>query len=165
MNFQNRYSVYLVEDDEILAKIVTQELSRSLKCDIKWFGTGEELIANLEETPDIIVLDYFLPGMNGAEVYKKLKAQNIESKVIAVSGQAQYEMVANFFKSGVEDYVEKDTQYISKLTRKIKDQIEDFRSDEELEFVEFDNDIDKKIVTGGVVGLLIILSALVYLLD
>ena len=77
--------VYLVEDDSVLAKIITWNLQEKSFCQVKSFVSGEEMIDQMNhESPDIVLLDYFLPGMNGREVYEVIKSELPETTVIGV---------------------------------------------------------------------------------
>jgi len=52
-------------------------------------GTGQSAIKVFEQNPDkiqLIILDMILPGMDGTQVYKKLKAMHAKSKIILTSG-------------------------------------------------------------------------------
>lgn len=63
-----------VEDDSFLSDIIARKLS-SEKCTLMHAKDGETALSLVEEeTPDIIILDILLPGMNGFEVLEKLKA-------------------------------------------------------------------------------------------
>lgn len=59
--------------------------------------------------PDIILLDMFLPRMNGLELMKKLRADGllVGIKVVAISSMAFKEVVQQAGKLGVEDFLVK----------------------------------------------------------
>lgn len=71
-------SVMLVEDDPDIAELARIGLSDFGGLEFVHFFSGEEALASLNKThPDLIILDYRMPGMNGAEVL--LQIQGIEA--------------------------------------------------------------------------------------
>lgn len=68
-------SILLAEDDPdiaLLAQIALEEIGGFA---FQRFETGEQLLAAaMARPPDLIMLDYRMPGMNGAEVFAKLRA-------------------------------------------------------------------------------------------
>ncbi|MCH5598848.1 response regulator transcription factor [Niabella ginsengisoli] len=65
-------TIFLVEDDESLQDIVRLIFGQS-GFNISIFGSGEDLLTEASR-PDIYLLDKELPGIDGLEVCKKLKA-------------------------------------------------------------------------------------------
>lgn len=153
--------VYLVEDDCVLAKIITWDLQEKLTCVVKTFVTGEEMITQLKyESPNIVLLDYFLPGMNGLEVFEVIKSELPETPVVGVSGQLQLKEVQEFFNTNLYAAIEKDTDFIQQIRKKVETIISETQEEEIV--VEFDDSLDKKIVFSGVLGLMIILAVIYY---
>jgi len=67
---------------------------------------GEEgLRMTLEESPDLIVLDMLLPKMNGLDVLKALKQQDVDIPVIFTTVRESVELVVQAFRLGASDYV------------------------------------------------------------
>ena len=63
-----------VEDDSFLSDIIARKLAAE-KCTLVHAGDAEKALSLVEtETPDIILLDILLPGINGFELLEKLKA-------------------------------------------------------------------------------------------
>lgn len=154
--------VYLVEDDCVLAKIITWDLQEKLPCVVKTFASGEEMVDQLNhESPNIVLLDYFLPGMNGREVFEVVKSELPETAVIGVSGQLQLKEVQEFFKCDLDGAIQKDTDFIQQIRSQVEEIINVSLEEEEM-VVEFDDKLDKKIVFSGVLGLVIILVIMYY---
>jgi PAS domain S-box-containing protein len=67
---------------------------------------GEEgLRLAREENPDLIVLDMQLPKMNGLEVMKALREQNVDIPIIFTTVRESVELVVQAFRLGARDYV------------------------------------------------------------
>ncbi len=65
------------------------------------------------ETPNIILLDYMMPQMNGLEVLAKLRASRVtrDIPVIMVTARAEAEAVVEALDSGADDYVTKPIDF------------------------------------------------------
>lgn len=65
------------------------------------------------ETPDIILLDYMMPQMNGLEVLVKLREsrETRDVPVIMVTARAEAEAVVEALDSGADDYVTKPIEF------------------------------------------------------
>jgi two-component system phosphate regulon response regulator PhoB len=110
-------TIYLVEDDTIYAEFIKKSLSNNADYAIKTFPTAEEGLIALEATlPDILIIDYKLPGISGIELYEKIKSRLTEkNKVVMLSSLDDGNLVLNFIQRGVRDYVIKDENVIESL--------------------------------------------------
>ena len=61
----------------------------------------------LTEIYDLIILDVMLPSMNGFEILKKLREEEIESKVIMLTAKSMLEDKLNGLENGANDYLTK----------------------------------------------------------
>ena|GEM_PF-1684522 len=102
----------------------------SLKCEISWFDTAElaldKILSNSEEF-DIVVCDYLLPGMTGLELFEKLSS-TISIPFIILTGAGIESFAIKALKSGVDDYLVKDTMntYLKMLPNVISQVIKNF---------------------------------------
>jgi len=70
--------------------------------------SGEEAIGVVQkEDPDIVLLDIWMPGMDGIEVLKKLKWMSPDCQVIMISGHATISTAMAAVKLGAFDFIEK----------------------------------------------------------
>ena len=66
--------VLVVDDDESTGEAIRRLLGR-MGYTARWVPGGHEAIATLQsEMPDLVVLDWMMPGMNGLEVLRRLRA-------------------------------------------------------------------------------------------
>ena len=86
---QGRGTVLLV-DDEILVRMSTADMLMDIGFDVIEAGSGEEALRLIEEgaTPDVLITDHLMPGMNGADLARKLLASRPDLRVLIVSGYA-----------------------------------------------------------------------------
>lgn len=105
-------NVLLIEDNAAFAKLVKLYLDKyeEAKIDVVWKDNGSEGIEEAERNKDIevILMDYFLPGINGLEVTKALQEKNIDLPVIFLTVNKDMNLAVEVMKLGVEDYLVKE---------------------------------------------------------
>lgn len=75
-------------------------------------GTGTEAWAFIQrEDPDIAVLDFRMPGLNGIEIAEKIKEENLGCKVILLTMHDDPSLIAEAQSVGVSGYVLKDNAF------------------------------------------------------
>ena len=98
----------LIVDDE---KNIQRTLAMILRAEgyqVREAGRGEDALALLDESPaDLVLLDVNLPGMNGIEALKQIKARHPEASVIMISGQATVSAAVEATRAGAFDFLEK----------------------------------------------------------
>ncbi|MBK5277982.1 MAG: response regulator [Bacteroidia bacterium] len=112
-------TIFLIEDDEIYAQFVKKALeSSSPNYNIKTFASAEDALKAVNGTlPDVMIVDYKLPGMSGIELYEQIKSRvKGHNKVIMLSALDDGNMVLSFIQKGVRDYVIKDETVIESLS-------------------------------------------------
>ncbi len=110
-------TIFLIEDDRIYAEFIKKALSENPDYKIKLFTSAEDAYGEVKgKVPDVLIVDYDLPGMNGIDLYEKLKPRiSNNQKVIMLSALDDGNMVLSFIQKGVRDYVIKDENVIESL--------------------------------------------------
>ncbi|MDQ3049806.1 MAG: sigma-54 dependent transcriptional regulator [Bacteroidota bacterium] len=111
--------LFIIEDDLVVATLIKQALSK-YDHDLTHFTTAEECIQNLHLNPDIVTVDYNLPGMNGIELMSRIKTYNSAIMVVLVSGQETMEVVVAAYKGGASEYIIKNDNLFVNLENAIK---------------------------------------------
>ena len=124
MNEDEKIVVFLVDDDALFLKLLEIDLLQNADFIIKTFATGELCVANLADSPDVVVLDYHLDGidptaMNGMETLDQIKAYNAAIPVIMLSSQDKIEVAINCMHHKAFDYVVKSETAFMRLRRVI----------------------------------------------
>jgi excisionase family DNA binding protein len=113
--------VLVVDDDAEIVELISDVLSRDGRYEVKTASSGYEAgIATQQFRPDLILLDYMLPDVNGNVVCRTIK-KNPEfenTKIIIISGVVKQEEIDQLLKSGAEGFVKKPFS-ISELNDKI----------------------------------------------
>ena len=68
---------------------------------------------------DMLVVDYYLPGMNGLELTREIRARQIDIPIIFLTSNRDFRLAIEVMKYGVEDYLIKDEAIDSVLPRSI----------------------------------------------
>jgi two-component system alkaline phosphatase synthesis response regulator PhoP len=99
--------IALVEDDENLRFLVAERL-QSEGYKVLEAGNGDDAeVMILAEQPDIVLLDWMLPGKQGAEVCANIRAKGFDKLVIMTTAKEQDVDKINAYGFGVSDYITK----------------------------------------------------------
>jgi len=97
----------LVEDDDAIGRLVKQYLEQQAGWRVVWLRNGEEAVAELRRHPvRLIVLDVGLPGIDGFEVCRRVRAQSNVPIVMLTARDEEPDRVVGF-ELGADDYVPK----------------------------------------------------------
>jgi DNA-binding response OmpR family regulator len=97
----------LVEDDDAIGRLVKTYLEQQEGWRVLWLRTGEEAVGELRRHPvRLMVLDVGLPGIDGFEVCRQVRAQSKVPIVMLTARDEEVDRVAGF-ELGADDYVPK----------------------------------------------------------
>ncbi|MBI2960390.1 MAG: response regulator, partial [Betaproteobacteria bacterium] len=126
-------SVLLIEDEATLAKNICAYLVR-YDYEVRIAGTAEAGLTELDTfKPDIIVLDFNLPGMNGVEALEKIRAIDRQIKVIMITAHGSIDLAVEAMKAGAYHYITKPIA-LSKLRLVLEKAVHDERRDQALSY-------------------------------
>ena len=109
--------VLVIEDEHKIANAVKKGLTHeSYAVDVVYDGVEGYDMASSEQY-DVIILDIMLPGMDGIEICKKLRAQNIHIPILMLTSKSQVEDKVLGFNSGADDYLTKPFAFAELLVR------------------------------------------------
>ncbi|QWV92970.1 sigma-54 dependent transcriptional regulator [Geomonas oryzisoli] len=102
-----RAKIMVVDDEHLIRWSLEQNLKKQ-GYEVCTAGTGEDALRIArEEQPELVLLDYHLPGINGLEVLQRLKEIDEEILVIMVTAQGGLETAVNTMRHGAYDYINK----------------------------------------------------------
>lgn len=74
-------------------------------------ATGTDVIRFMEDQPvDIVLMDIYMPEMNGMEATKVLKKQYPDLKILAISMHDEYKYIKGIIQAGADGYILKHTE-------------------------------------------------------
>jgi len=96
----------LVVDDEEITRAFVSDVLRDQKYEVALASSGEEGLRLLSLTPfDLVLVDLFLPGMDGMSMIRQARADGVESPFIIITGYGSVESAIEALHEGVADYV------------------------------------------------------------
>ena len=99
--------ILIVEDEYNLADVIKTSLKKE-KYSVDVSNDGEEGLDNaLSGIYNLIILDVMLPNVNGFEILKEIRDNNIESKVIMLTARSELEDKLAGLTKGADDYITK----------------------------------------------------------
>ena len=100
-------SILVVDDEESILETLTGILEDE-GCQVITAASGESAVIKFSETsPDIVLLDVWMPGMDGIETLKRLREKNKDICVIMISGHSNIDTAVHAIKLGAYDFLEK----------------------------------------------------------
>jgi DNA-binding response OmpR family regulator len=113
--------ILIVDDDVEIVELLEDVLERDGRFEVKTASSGYEAgMATEKFRPELILLDYMLPDVNGNIVCQAIRRnpefENI--KIIIISGVVKQDEISQLLKSGAEDFIRKPFN-ITELTDKI----------------------------------------------
>lgn len=147
------YKIYLVEDEENLNHILKSYLEKEgLK--VTTFLNGNSARDNIDNKPDLWVLDIMLPDIDGFQLLKEIKEKDKEVPIIFISARDKDIDRIIGLEMGSDDYISKPFMprelviRVQKLLKRVYNDhknmdvivIEDYSIDIEKRLVRFNND-------------------------
>ena len=116
----NSCRVLLVDDEVQFVQTVAKRLRRHGLC-VEGVHSGDDALRHLADHPtDVVVLDMKMPGMDGIEALRGIKARQPLLEVIMLTGHASVEAAIDGIELGAFDYLMKPVDF-DNLLYKIQD--------------------------------------------
>ncbi len=123
MEQQNqRKHILIVEDERLIGELFMDYLAPEGTWDVELAETGEKGLERMRAAkPDILLLDILLPGIDGYEVLRQVKADPdlAEIPVLILSNLGQKDKIAKGLSLGAEDFLVKADLEVDEIRNKI----------------------------------------------
>lgn len=118
----NKIKLFLVDDDAVFLKLLEIEFMEHGDFEIETYPNGEQCLENLSHAPDVIILDYYLDGVdrdaiNGIETLDRIKKFNPKIPVVMLSSQDKIDVAINCMHHQASDYVVKSETAFMRLKK------------------------------------------------
>ena len=123
----------LVDDDDV-DRLAVKRLLKQTRFDVlveERTDRASALEAFGPEAFDCVLLDYNLPGADGLEILRELRAKGDSVPVIALTGQGDEEVAVALMKAGAVDYLNKNSLTAERLERSLRYALAIHRAEEE----------------------------------
>jgi two-component system nitrogen regulation response regulator NtrX len=98
----------LIVDDEPGVRTALSGVLRDEGYDVDAVDSGEACLERLgRQAYDVVVLDIWLPGMDGLATLSRMRERQIDAQVVIISGHGNVESAVRAIKMGAFDFVEK----------------------------------------------------------
>jgi two-component sensor histidine kinase len=114
---QQKLEIVLVEDNEDHAHFIRRSLGEE-HYSVTWIADGQEAFDYIINPPrpfDVVLLDYYLPSMDGLEILKKTLELGEDIAVIFLTVDNRINTAVEVMKAGAMDFLPKTTQFYADL--------------------------------------------------
>jgi len=140
-------SILIVDDETSILQSLSGLLSDE-GFEIQTAANGYEALKVIDtESPDLVLLDIWMPGIDGIETLKEIKKQNPHIQVIIISGHGNIETAVKATKLGAFDLIEKPLS-IDKVIVAINNALNFRRLEEENRYLR-KKTLEKHTITGA----------------
>ena len=102
-----KHTVWIVDDDQSIRWVMKKTLERKSLL-VNSFGDAEELLSELNKsTPDAIITDIRMPGMDGLELLKKIHSSNPGVPIIVTTAHSDLDSAISAYQYGAFEYLPK----------------------------------------------------------
>ncbi|MFN8458082.1 MAG: adenylate/guanylate cyclase domain-containing protein [Anaerolineae bacterium] len=103
---RGKLRVLVVEDSSEVCQFVVEYILKPRGYEVDTAGDGAEgLFKALTDVPDLILLDFELPKLNGLELLRELRKSEYQTPVIMMTSFGSEEVAVEGFRLGVRDYI------------------------------------------------------------
>ncbi len=98
----------LIVDDEPGVRTALGGVLRDEGYTVEAVASGEACLERVvEQTFDVVLLDVWMPGIDGLETLQRLRERKVDAQVVVISGHGNVESAVRAIKLGAYDFVEK----------------------------------------------------------
>lgn len=109
--------VLLIEDEQRVASFIRKGLEEQNIQVVQAYDGVTGLNTALSNEFDVIILDLVMPGLNGLEVCKRLRAEQDQTPLLMLTALATTDDIVNGFTQGADDYLTKPFKFRELLAR------------------------------------------------
>lgn len=136
-----KLTIFVVDDSPVALAAITNELQRTIHCNVKGFTSAEDCIFRMEDgLPDLVFSDYYLDAlyerrMNGDQMLARIKVKYPHIPVIMYSSQNSVEVVIRLMKLGAVDFISKEKNFVKTISEIASSQIKKIKTEYETQWI------------------------------
>lgn len=116
MKNKNEMKVFVVDDSPLCRYLYQRHLTNLGFRNIYQFESGQQCLNNIHIRPDIILLDFDAPPINGLDVLKEVKVLYPHIHLLMISAQRDINVVVDAIRYGVSGYIMKDERQLEMMS-------------------------------------------------
>lgn len=124
--------IYIVEDDLAIINILEDIIETQNLGEVCGDCGGEpaDILEVLRCRPDVVLVDFFMPIMDGVEFVKELRSINEKVKCIMISQVSSKELISKAYNAGIDFFINKPINLIevTSVLKNVEKQIENERT-------------------------------------
>ncbi|MBL7546244.1 MAG: response regulator transcription factor [Bdellovibrionaceae bacterium] len=104
------HKILLVDDDQMIVEDFKRTLVSEPMFELSWVSSGAEAVKTISKTPrrfSVIIMDYLMPKMDGAETTKELLKINPDLIIAMYSGDQTREAIKTSHSAGAVEFLDK----------------------------------------------------------
>lgn len=140
------YRMFLA-DDEIWEMKAMKKIIQEMELPLLVDGEAEDGIEAWnkmkERKPDILLADIRMPGFNGLDLVQRMRQEEMNTKVVFISGYAEFNYVQKALRMGVSDYLLKPVQE-EELKEVLEELIKELDGEQERQWEEHEGNQGKE---------------------
>lgn len=117
----NRIKIFVIEDDPMFGEMMKFMLEKDTQYVVSLFQNGEDFFNHIHLRPEIVTIDYNLPGISGVEILGRIRDYDDTIAAIIVSGQEKKEVSEEAFENGAKAFILKNDDIFTELLQCVKD--------------------------------------------
>jgi two-component system, NtrC family, response regulator HydG len=148
--------VLIIDDNETMREAMVQILGRQ-KFTVLQAADAESGLSQIKNTfLDLVITDYRLPGMNGLEALKQIKALSPKTEVLVITAYGTIDLAVEAMHYGAADFITKPFSH-EELKIRVKKIVEKIAGDQEMERLSEENvylrhEIEQEYNFGDLIG-------------
>jgi two-component system response regulator AtoC len=114
-NLNRPLRIFVVEDDPWYGELLAYHLGLNPDNQVTRYDSAAALLDAMDNSPDVVTLDFSLPDMQGDELLQRVKNQSPDTAVVVISGQEDISTALNLIRQGAYDYFVKNEETRDRL--------------------------------------------------
>ena len=105
-------NIYIVDDDADVRESLELLLSTQPDSTVATFSSGNAFLAEMKRLePGVVLLDYYMPGLNGLEVLDVLRERDAPFATVMITAHEDVNVAVKALEAGACDFLEKPYEY------------------------------------------------------
>ena len=128
-------NVLIIDDEEVFTKNAARFIEKAGHSAVTAHNGKQGLESMTRNPPDVIILDYRLPDMDGISIIERIRALDTGVPILMITGHGSIELAVNAMKAGANDLLTKPVS-LAELCQRVNQFVEKQRDSSRLRYFE-----------------------------